>query len=838
MRYRNRQVSTVIISLLLLIPLLVACGESPTSTPVATTAASTTAVVTTAAPATTAAVTTAPAPTVGVTVTPTLAPATTAAAAQTTAAATPAGSTTPPAARAALFPVDPLSKADPDLLDILDEYNFTTGTPDEKLKAALAYADLIEALDESNELEFEVVLAKGAQVQPVQDKIKALGATVADTEEIVDTTYLLVTVPLKTFVTYVNPTNKQNFLRDLASFNGIEEINLPNDQDTEELRGLPATREALKDVLKATKNQGVQLMGIDKWHAAGFTGKGVTVGIIDSGYKFIDELKASADLPTDFKVMDFAQKLLDQSSIDNGVHGTAVSEIIHSVAPDAKLVATSIAGTNLEFSEALDYLVAQKVDIISISMGSNAGAEDGTSDLSRKIEQIRKEKGILFFLAAGNEGDEHYAGMYSPNDQGLHQWMPGVTRMAFGNPTDAPVKTSVILRWDQWLNGDVNPAATDLDLVIEDQAGTVIKTSDGDQRARTPLEATAITIPPKTIYYLKAKQKDGTPLSKDSFRLHIFTSGITPQFYTSVMSIGTSADSKGAIAVGAVDPPEGDAIGSYSSQGPLSDGRFKPEISGPAGVGSAAYTADGKSKFTGTSAATPEVAGMAAILKSANPALTADELTQVVLQSVKRPANGPNTVMGFGRADLTNIPPGPVTPQASATPAPAVNPNPALPLTTSTLYPAPSNAPAAVKSSPRLVGLEVDPSIKEAFATAFSVKGAQVQAVNFAAANVPEDVVSASLDELVISKGYTFALPGATKPAKVGNGPFTAGYYTSPGAPDILLLVVAVPADVAGFAFPPGIEAAHLEKLLAALKDQKSLVISLSGTDLLKVISN
>ncbi len=848
MKHTTTRLALLVISLLLLLPLLVACGESATATPPPTTAVATTAVATTAAPVTTAVVTTAaatvavttaaPAPTVSITVTPTLAPATTApvttAPAQTTAASTP---TTPPAVRADLFPSDPISKADPDLQDILVKYATASGTPDEKLKAAVDLATEIGAIDENQELEFELVLAKGAALPPVEAKVKAMGATVDDSEEIVDQTYMVVSLPFKTFVTYAEPTTKANFLRDLAAFSGVAQINLPIDQKTEELRGMPATQAALMDVLKATKNQGVQLMGIDKWHAAGITGKGVTVGIVDSGFKFVDELKASAALPTDFQVMDFGQKLLNQNSIDNGVHGSAVSEIIHSVAPGAKLIPTSILGTNAEFSEALDYLVSQKVDIISISMGSNSGAEDGTSDLSRKIEQIRKEKGIIFFLAAGNEGTEHYAGIYSPDTQGLHQWVPGVTRMAFGNPSDSPYKTTVLLRWDQWLNGDVNPAATDLDLVIEDEAGTPVKVSDGDQRTRPPVEGTSITIPPKTTYYIKAKQKDGTAPSKDAFRLHIFTSGLNPQYFTSVMSVGTSADSKGAIAVGAVDPPEGDAIGSYSSQGPLSDGRFKPEISGPAGVASAAYILNGGSVFNGTSAATPEVAGMAAILKSANPTLSADDLTQVVLQSVKRPADGPNTVVGFGRADLTNITPGPVTPLANPTPAPTVNPNPALQVKQSTQYSTSGNASPSGPPSPRFVAVAVDPAINAAFAKAFSTGGAQVQVVTFAvSSNSTEDVISAALDQLLIGKGYTFSLPGATKPAKIGSGAFTGGYYTAPGANSILLLSANIPADPNGFAFPAGIDPTLTQQLYAQLKDQKSLVISLVGTDLLKAI--
>ncbi len=253
MKHTTTRLALLVISLLLLLPLLVACGESAIATPPPTTAVTTTAAVTTAA-VTTAAVTTAvvTAPTVSITVKPTLAPATTApsttAPTQTTATSTPA---TPPAVRADLFPVDPISKADPDLQDILEEYATASGTPDEKLKAAMNLATEIGAIDETQELEFELVLAKGAALPPVEAKIKAMGATVDDSEEIVDQTYMAVSLPFKTFVTYAEPTTKANFLRDLAAFSGVAQINLPIDQKTEELGGMPATQAALKDVLKA-----------------------------------------------------------------------------------------------------------------------------------------------------------------------------------------------------------------------------------------------------------------------------------------------------------------------------------------------------------------------------------------------------------------------------------------------------------------------------------------------------------------------------------------------------------------------------------------------------------
>ncbi|NWJ98108.1 MAG: S8 family serine peptidase [Chloroflexi bacterium] len=587
--------------------------------------------------------------------------------------------------------VDSIDKADQILISIIDEYTNAQGTEEEKLQAARTLALNEDVLmEDQDEVVLDIEVESKADADSVTTKITAMGGFVDDTEEIAGSTLLLAAVPLKAFVTYSDSTTKNNFLRELGATKGVKLINLPFTEDPQGLAGLSPTLESLQAFAQTAKNEGVKIMGADKWQAAGITGKGVTIGIIDSGYKFIDQLKGSF-LPSDFTVKDISQDILKEDSASKGVHGTAVSEIIYSLVPDAKIIATSISGSNAEFSTAIDYLVAQKVDFISVSMGNNSTPEDGNSDLSKKIEDVHNKTGIVFFMAAGNEGQEHYAQNFTPNAQGFHQWVTNVDRMAVGNPTDNPLATTILLRWDQWLNGDVNPQAADFDLIIEDEQGKVVATSDGDQRVRPPLEGMRLNIPAKTLLYVRVRLKDGTQPPAQPVRLHIFVvGGIPPQFMTSVMTVGTSADSRGAIGVGAVDPPDGDTIAGYSSQGPLSDGRMKPEICGPGGVSSAAYEANGGSKFNGTSAATPEISGLAALIKSGDTTLTSLQVVQILLENAKPLPNlpSPNTVCGYGRADLTQLSPGPLKPKGNLAP-PLTNTSPTFPLDQATLYPSP-----------------------------------------------------------------------------------------------------------------------------------------------------
>lgn len=122
----------------------------------------------------------------------------------------------------------------------------------------------------------------------------------------------------------------------------------------------------------------------------------------------------------------------------------------------------------------------------------------------------------------------------------------------------------------------------------------------------------------------------------------------------------TPGNSVGSFAVGATD--SNDIAASFSSRGPTSDGRIKPEISAPGVNIPSAWPDGGLRELNGTSMATPHVSGVVALLWSANPALIGDLAgTQAILTSTALPlysaqcSNGPtdrpNNVYGWGRLD-------------------------------------------------------------------------------------------------------------------------------------------------------------------------------------------
>ncbi|MET0975818.1 MAG: S8 family serine peptidase, partial [Leifsonia sp.] len=104
-------------------------------------------------------------------------------------------------------------------------------------------------------------------------------------------------------------------------------------------------------------------------------------------------------------------------------------------------------------------------------------------------------------------------------------------------------------------------------------------------------------------------------------------------------TIGSPGSAARALTVGSVEDPSGE-LAVYSSQGPLAlSGALKPEIAGPGSSVTAARSSDSSNgegsyiTMSGTSMATPHVAGAAALLKQRHPEYTADQLRAALIST-------------------------------------------------------------------------------------------------------------------------------------------------------------------------------------------------------------
>ncbi|GAB3118176.1 S8 family serine peptidase [Streptomyces calidiresistens] len=127
--------------------------------------------------------------------------------------------------------------------------------------------------------------------------------------------------------------------------------------------------------------------------------------------------------------------------------------------------------------------------------------------------------------------------------------------------------------------------------------------------------------------------------------------------------LGSPGTADAALTVGAVD--RDDTVADFSSSGPrLRDGALKPDVTAP-GVDIAAAAAqgsmleervepveDGYIALSGTSMASPHVAGAAALLAQARPELTAEQIKAVLMGSAVGLADTPAHRQGSGRIDI------------------------------------------------------------------------------------------------------------------------------------------------------------------------------------------
>ncbi|MFJ8723411.1 S8 family serine peptidase [Streptomyces sp. NPDC093269] len=142
-------------------------------------------------------------------------------------------------------------------------------------------------------------------------------------------------------------------------------------------------------------------------------------------------------------------------------------------------------------------------------------------------------------------------------------------------------------------------------------------------------------------------------LSAETGTLFVVAAGNAGSDY----GVGSPGAADAALTVGAVDST--DDVAWFSSQGPrVGDGGLKPEITAP-GVDVLAarsqYSPSGEGSYltlSGTSQATPHVAGAAALLAAAHPGLTGSQLKDLLVSSSKQTPQYDAFQAGSGRVDV------------------------------------------------------------------------------------------------------------------------------------------------------------------------------------------
>ena len=406
---------------------------------------------------------------------------------------------------------------------------------------------------------------------------------------------------------------------------------------------------------KEITSEGVPVIGADDFiMRMGVDGSGVVVGVLDVGFKNAEALIGS-ELPAEISATPFVLDNLDEFE---SPHGTACAEIIHDIAPGAELYLAAFEDL-VSWGEQLDQLMGARVDIISHSIGfDNLFPPDGNHIIAQTVDRITAS-GILFVTAAGNEAEKYYQGTWQDIDwDGFLEF--GDQRLFAAPITVTPYQTTTVsLRWDDPFGASehdydlfvVKPGFTSNWDISEDNPDIVASSRDVQAGVQDPLELLSFESEEELLYAI-VRHDPASPLNS-SQKFYLWASNnVSANLATPAGTLTLPGDARGALSVGAValDSLE---VQSFSSRGPTADGRVKPDLVAPDQVSTVSF---GIRRFTGTSASTPHVAGVAALVLSANPFMDVASLRDA-LEAAADPLGQQtkNNDIGLGLIDLRRL---------------------------------------------------------------------------------------------------------------------------------------------------------------------------------------
>ncbi|MEU6623772.1 S8 family serine peptidase [Streptomyces litmocidini] len=177
----------------------------------------------------------------------------------------------------------------------------------------------------------------------------------------------------------------------------------------------------LDGVRGASLDRSVRQIGADKAWESGFDGTGVKIAVLDTGVDRTHE-----DLRT--QVVGEKNFSASADAVDRVGHGTHVASIAvgtgarsggryKGVAPGAKVISGKVLddegyGDDSAVIAGMEWAAAEGADVVNLSLGGPDSP--GVDPLEATVDRLSAEKGVLFAIAAGNEGESGASSVGSP----------------------------------------------------------------------------------------------------------------------------------------------------------------------------------------------------------------------------------------------------------------------------------------------------------------------------------------------------------------------------------------------------------------------------------------
>jgi hypothetical protein len=400
-----------------------------------------------------------------------------------------------------------------------------------------------------------------------------------------------------------------------------------------------------------TKSEAIVTHGADIVQNNGVTGAGVKICVISNGISSLATRQGAGELPA-------VQVLGTGQAGTSGDEGTAMLELVADMAPGASLGFSTGNGSPAQMAQnILDLRNVMGCNIIVDDLSYFAEAAFQEDVIANAVTTV-VNAGAMYFSSSANSG--HLSGGQSGTWEG--DFVDGgavsgpiATAGETGNfhnfggslfDTLTASATTITLKWSD----PANASANDYDLFVTDSTGATLKAFSASVQNGTQSPFEQITCgancPSGARVYVVKFSGSARALRVDTHRgrLSIGTNGSTYGHNGGVNTISVGAVSNSNFtAISGRKFQSSDTITTYSSDGPrklflnpvpattpITAGCFLYACGGGtllqkvdiAAADCNATTTPGFIPFCGTSAAAPQAAAIAALVKSSNPALT------------------------------------------------------------------------------------------------------------------------------------------------------------------------------------------------------------------------